>query len=44
MASKTGPGQLRKEWFRITREFFAHTIADVDLGSAALAQVEQAFI
>ena len=34
----------RKEWFRITREFLASTIADMDLDPAALAEVEKAFI
>ena len=34
----------RKEWFRITRELVANTIADMDLGPAALAEVEAAFI
>ena len=34
----------RKEWFRITRELFASTIADMDLDPAALAEVEKAFI
>ena len=34
----------RKEWFRITRELVASTIADMDLGPAALAEVEAAFI
>ena len=34
----------RKEWFRITRELVACTIADMDLDPYALAQVEQAFI
>ena len=34
----------RKEWFRITRELVASTIADMDLDSAALAEVEAAFI
>ena len=34
----------RKEWFRITRELVASTIADMDLDPAALAEVEQAFI
>ena len=34
----------RKEWFRITRELVASTIADMDLGPAALAEVEEAFI
>ena len=33
----------RKEWFRITRELVASTIADMDLGPAALAEVEEAF-
>ena len=34
----------RKEWFRITRELVASTIADMDLDEAALAEVEEAFI
>ena len=34
----------RKEWFRITRELVARTIADMDLDPAALAEVEEAFI
>ena len=34
----------RKEWFRITHELVASTIADMDLDSAALAEVEEAFI
>ena len=34
----------RKEWFRITRELVASTIADMDLDPAALAEVEEAFI
>ena len=34
----------RKEWFRITRELVASTIAEMDLDPAALAEVEQAFI
>tara|TARA_B100001939_G_scaffold170065_1_gene146688 strand:- start:65 stop:262 length:198 start_codon:yes stop_codon:yes gene_type:complete len=34
----------RKEWFRITHELVARTIADMDLGPAALAEVEEAFI
>ena len=34
----------RKESFRITRELVASTIADMDLGPAALAEVEEAFI
>ena len=34
----------RKEWFRITRELVASTIADMDLGPVALAEVEEAFI
>ena len=35
---------MRKEWFRITRELVASTIADMDLDLAALAEVEEAFI
>ena len=34
----------RKEWFCITRELVASTIADMDLPSHELAQVEEAFI
>ena len=34
----------RKEWFRITRELVASTIADMDLDPAALAEIEAAFI
>ena len=34
----------RKEWFRITRELVASTIADMDLDPAALAGVEEAFM
>ena len=34
----------RKEWFCITRELVARTIADMDLDPAALADVEEAFI
>ena len=34
----------RKEWFRITRELVASTIADMDLDPVALAEVEEAFI
>ena len=34
----------RKDWFRITRELVACTIADMDLDPAALAEVEEAFI
>ena len=34
----------RKEWFRITRELVARTIADMELDPAALAEVEEAFI
>ena len=34
----------RKEWFRITRELVASTIADMDLGPVVLAEVEEAFI
>ena len=33
-----------KEWFRITRELVAGTIADMDLPPHELAQVEEAFI
>ena len=34
----------RKEWFRITRELVASTIADIDLDPAAMTEVEEAFI
>ena len=34
----------RKEWFRLTRELFQKTIADMDLDPAAMAEVEEAFI
>lgn len=34
----------RKEWFRITRELVASTIADMDLDPAVIAEVEQEFI
>ena len=34
----------RKEWFRLTRELVASTIADRDLDPAGLAEVEEAFI
>ena len=34
----------RKEYFRITRELDARTIADMDLDSAALAEVQDALI
>ena len=34
----------RKEWFRITRELVASTIADMDLDPAALVEVEEAII
>ena len=34
----------RKEWFLITRELVASTIADMDLPPHELAQVEEAFI
>ena len=33
----------RKEWFRITRELVASTIADMDLEPAAEAEVIDAF-
>lgn len=33
----------RKEWFRITRELVASTIADMDLPPNELAQVEESF-
>ena len=34
----------RNDWFRITRELVASTIADMDLPAHELAQVEEAFI
>ena len=34
----------RKEWFAITRELVASTIADMDLPPHELAQVEEAFV
>ena len=34
----------RKEWFRITRELVARTIADLDLPPNEVALVEEAFI
>ena len=34
----------RKEWFRITRELVASTIANMDLLTYELAEVEEAFI
>ena len=34
----------RKEWFRITRELVARTMADMNLEPAAMAEVEEAFI
>ena len=34
----------RKEWFRITRELVASTIAQMDLPAHELARVEEAFI
>ena len=34
----------RKEWFSITRQLIQQTIAEMDLDSAALAEVEEAFI
>ena len=34
----------RREWFRITRELVASTIAQMDLPPHELAQVEEAFI
>ena len=34
----------RKEWFAITRELVANTIADMDLDPAARSEVEEAFI
>ena len=38
------PLATRMEWFRITRELVASTIADINLDPAALAEVEEAFI
>ena len=35
---------MRKEWFRITRELVASTIADMDLDPDVMAEVEAAFI
>ena len=35
---------LREEWFRITRELVASTIAYVDLEPVAMNEVEQYFI
>ena len=34
----------RQQWFRITRELVANTIASMDLDPAALDEVEEAFI
>ena len=34
----------RKQWLRVTREFVASTIADMDLPPNELAQAEEAFI
>ena len=34
----------RQEWFRITRELVARTIADMNLEPAAMAEDEEAFI
>lgn len=34
----------RKEWFEITRELVQQTIADMDLDTAAMSEVEEAFI
>ena len=34
----------RKEWFRISRELVARTIADLDLPPNEVALVEEAFI
>ena len=34
----------RREWFAITRQLIQQTIADMDLGPTALAEVEEAFI
>ena len=34
----------RTEWFRITCELVAQTIADMDLDPAAMVEVEEAFI
>ena len=35
---------MRKEWFRITSELVARTVADMDLDPTALVEVEQAFV
>ena len=34
----------REEWFALTRDLIASTIAEMDLDPAALAEVEAAFI
>ena len=34
----------RNEWFAITRQLIRETIAEMDLDTAALAEVEEAFI
>ena len=34
----------RKEWFEITRELVQQTIADMQLNTEAMGDVEQAFI
>ena len=34
----------RREWFAITRQLIQATIADMDLGPAALAEIDEAFI
>ena len=34
----------RQEWFRITHELVARTIADMNLEPTAMAEVEEAFI
>ena len=34
----------RREWFAITRLLIRQTVADMDLDTAALAEVEAAFI
>ena len=34
----------RREWFRLTRELVQKTIADMELGPAAMAEVEETFI
>ena len=44
MASMTDPrSATRKEWFRITRELVARTIAEMNLDPATEAEVIEAF-